>query len=997
MELALELPDPGGDAGLRINVLGPLTLVRAGVELRARPTGERTVLGLLVLSEGAVVSVDNLVDALWPDSQPASAIAIVQTYISRLRTVLGRSTPDGGERLGRDGSGYRLELTEHEVDLALFRRLLGDARSGRVAGETRRACEAYDQALGLWYGEPFADVDAVRGHSAIVRLVQERTAAILEYAEVASGAGWHALVLSPLRALVSQEPLDESAHAHLMIALAGTGRQGEALNLYEALRSRLDRQLGIHPGPVIQQALVRILRQEIPSAPSVSPDAPSELWAGVPARLPICQLPPSLTDFTGRAEEARTVATVLQPGDGAVGVPIAVISGAPGIGKTALALQVAHTIRAAFPDGQLYVQMAGYSKSPREPAEVLGELLRALGMEGSSIPDSLDERTGFYRSLIAGKKILVTVDDAATAQQVRPLLPGTAGSAVIVTARSRLGALAGAHLLHLDPLLPRDATEMLCRIVGRDRVADDPAATETLIAACGRLPLALRIVAAKLATRPSWPVGVVTKAITDERHRLDVLVEGDLAVRASIRPSYEALDQREQRAFRRLGLLEATDVAEWVIASLLGESDVSDAVGILIDKSLLMPMGADGTGELRYGLHDLLRDYAADRLDDETAEDRAAAVARALTGWLEIAAYADHCLPRVPAIRRPPLGELNGLPEALIQRVTADPVAWFNAERLNLAAATRQACEMGMHHLAGQLAAHQATFQFLQARLDDAERLWRLVILAAEAADDVGAAARADLQFAPILAERGKNEDAMAILSRCLSVFETLGDERALGVALNCCAYCMEEQNSLDDAKAYAIRGLDLARRTGDNNTEMSILRLLGVTTTRLGDPDSGMRMCQEALALARRLQEPYAEFEALQSLAQACSVASKYAAAIDLCQQGLAMVHKLGYPAGEAYMLGPLGDAYFALGRYDEARQALSRAQEIFQATGLVRTNAICLLRLAVTDQALGKHDQAITKLNAALPVFRELRLSDYEEWSLAALEQSVGLPDRR
>lgn len=988
-----------GGAKLRVGVLGPLSIQRGGVALRARPAGERTVLGLLVLAQGAPVSLSELVETLWGTEPPMSSAATVQTYISRLRKALGRSLADGRDRLSRDGSGYRLELAEPEVDLALFRRLLGEARVARGASDTTRACAAYDESLSLWYGEPFGGIDALREHPAVIHLMQERTAAILEYAEVASGKGRHGEVLPYLRTLVNREPLDESAHAHLMIALAGTGRQGEAISLYEALRLRLDQQLGVYPGLAVQDAHGRVLRQQIQplaaepaggGSRAVSADAPAEQRAGVVVRIPVCQLPPSLTDFTGRTTESRTMTSVLTSDSGSVGMPIVVVSGPPGVGKTALSLHVAHTLRGLFPDGQLYIHMAGNSPSPRDPADALNELLRGLGVAGSSIPDSLDERIGLFRSATAGKKVLMTVDDVAAADQVRPLLPGTAGAAVIVTARARLGALAGAHHQHLEPLQPREATEMLSRIVGGERVAAESAASQMLISACGNLPLALRIVAAKLATRPSWPVIVVARAISEARNRLDELVIGDLAVRASITSSYEALEATERCTFRRLGLLETTDVAQWAVAALLGTGDAAEAVEALVDKSLLMPTGTDNTGEPRYGLHDLLRDYAVERLEDESAGDRAAALTRALKAWAELAASADHRLPRVPAIARPSLTGSGCLPAELVRRVTADPVGWFNAERLNLASATRQACELGQYVLAGRLAAHQATFQFFQARLDDAERLWRIVIAAAEAAGDDVAAARADLQFAPILAERGKNDEAIRILGRCLSVFESLDDEQALGVAMHCRAYCAEEQNQLYDAVDYAQRGLDIARRIGDDIIVMTTQRIMGITTTRLGDLDRGIHMCEEALTLARRVQEPYAEFEALQSLAQACSIARRYDSTIDLCRQGLEKLSDIGYPAGEGYMLGPLGDAYFAVGRYREAWQAFSKAQQIFQSGGLVRTNAISLLKLAITEQEMDWHRQAISRLEAALPIFRELRLLDYEEKVLAALKRS-------
>lgn len=995
-----------GSAGLRVCVLGPLKIVRDGVELRARPAGERSVLGLLVLAEGTPVSPDTLFDVLWSGAPPRHATGIVHTYISRLRTVLGRWTPNGTERLSHDSAGYRLELAESELDLCQFRRLLSAARTARAAGSIQRACDVYDQVLKLWYGDPFADVDAVHEHSAVHYLVQERTAAILEYAQASLSAGQHAQVLPHLRALASRELLDEGAHALLMIALAGAGRQGEALSVYEGIRVRLDEQLGIYPGPALREAHARILRQEVPPASAasdaadssayVSQDALAGHWAGIPGPLPVCQLPASVNDFTGRTKESRQLAALLRGADAGIGVPIAAISGAPGVGKTALMLHVAHAVRGAFPDGQFYIQMAGNSPAPRDPHDALGELLRAMGVNGSSLPDSLSERTGLFRSLVADREVLVTIDDAATAGQVRPLLPGTAGSAVMVTSRTRLGTLAGAHLLHLDPLPQDDAVEMLSRIVGRERVAADPAATDMLVAACGGLPLALRIVAAKLATRPSWPVSMVTEAVADERRRLDGFTVDDLAVRASISPSYEALDERERRAFRRLGLLEATEFAGWVVATLVGGPEGTAAADVLVSKSLLIPVGTDVTGEPRYGIHDLLRDYAAERLADEPEEKHATALARALTGWLELAAVADHRLPRVPAILRPELDAPAGLPQTLVQRVAADPIAWFHAERLNLAAATRQACMKGMYQLAGKLAAHQATFQFFQARLDDAEQLWRPVISAAEAAGDVTAVARAELLFAPMLAERGKDAEALELLNRCIPVFDALGDMRALAGALHCCAWCADQQNLSDDARDYAIRGLGIARRIGDPYTEMSNLCILGIVTTRFGDAEGGVHMCEEALTLARQMDEPYAEFEALQILAYASSLARRHAVTIDLCHQGLKMVQKLGYLAGEGYMLGPMGDAYFSLGRYEEAMGALGQAQEIFETRGLVRNNAICLLKLALAGMELGQYGQAIPKLEASLPVFRKLKLSVYEQRALAALEQCYTRPVR-
>lgn len=316
----------------------PCTRIRTGSK------GERTVLGLLVLSGRVPVSLDELVEALWPLKPPRSASAVVQTYVSRLRGVLGARTHDGRERLSRDGSGYQLELADSEVDLVLFSRLLREARAACIAANVGEACHTYDRALSLWYGKPFANINSLSGHSVIARLIHERAAAIIEYAGVASGAGCYSDALAQLRMLVSEEPLDETAHAHLMIALARSGRQSEALSIYEEMRLRLDEELGVYPGAVLQEAHARVLQQELPPAvvnratlslPGGSGD-PEESYAGILGQRPICQLPPSVSDFTGRRSESRILGAALEPDNSSVSVAVAAISGAPGVGKTAL-------------------------------------------------------------------------------------------------------------------------------------------------------------------------------------------------------------------------------------------------------------------------------------------------------------------------------------------------------------------------------------------------------------------------------------------------------------------------------------------------------------------------------------------------------------------------------------------------------------------------------------------------------------------------------------
>jgi tetratricopeptide (TPR) repeat protein len=352
----------------------------------------------------------------------------------------------------------------------------------------------------------------LRIHPTAAGLSRRRTATITEFAEVAVRHSWPDKAVSHLHALAERDPLNEHAGAWLMLALAGCGQQAEALAVYEAMRRRLDDQLGVEPSAELVAAHQQILRQHVPAAGLTRVAVATRPSPAEPARLaltlPGCQLPPAIADFTGRCDEAAALTAALTRESGGGPVPVVAISGLPGVGKTSLALQIAHQARDSFPDGQLWITLDGASSRPRDPGEVLGELLRMLGVHGAALPDSVSGRAALYRSRLAGQQVLVVADDAASARQVEPLLPGTGGAAVIITSRSPLAAPPGARLLSLQPLTPTEASDLLSRIAGPARVAAERDAAADLAGACGMLPLAVRIAGARLAARPSWPISV---------------------------------------------------------------------------------------------------------------------------------------------------------------------------------------------------------------------------------------------------------------------------------------------------------------------------------------------------------------------------------------------------------------------------------------------------------------------------------------------------------
>jgi len=982
---------------VRMQLLGPLAVWRDGALLRLGGGKQRAVLGLLGLHPDAVVSLEAIAEVLWEGEPPPTAAAMVQSHISRLRAVLdhGRLPGGRGGSLEAAGAGYCLRTGQVELDLMTYRRLAGEARDARRAGDAVGAFELYERALGLWHGEPLADVALLRGHPALTGLSQEQANVVVEYAEAASAMGGHDQVLPHLQALAGRDPLNERAHACLMIALAGSGRQAAALEAYEQMRRRLDDQLGVGPGAALADAHLRVLRHDIPgAAPS-----PGAAVSGGPVDhggppdgapwIPACQLPPVVADFTGRSEQVALLRGMLGPDDDRAGVPVVVISGAPGAGKTTLMVHAGHVMRPFFPDGQLWAQLDGASDRPRDPGDVLGELLRALGVHGSAVPGRTGERAALYRSRLADRRVLIVVDDAASAAQVRPLLPGTAGCAVMVTSRRRLAELPGAKLLPLGPLTLGEATDLLGRITGHERVTAEWQAAGDLASGCGHLPLAVRIAGAKLAARPSAPIAVLARAVTDERNRLSALQIGDLSIRASLASGYQSLSVPARRAFRLLGLLGPCDVAEWVIAALLDEPDAGEVVNELCDRSMLTLTGTDLAGQARFRLHDLLRDYACEELECEPVPARQAALGRARAGWLQLAARASASLPREPFL---PPGSQSSAPRGVIpdetaRHLTANPLAWFAAERLNLLTVTADACTTGQYDFAAQLALCQAEFQHLQDRHDEVAYMWRAIASAAAAAGDAPVLADARLRLGAAAVERGYAPEAMDLLEECVATFEYRGDLRNLAYALYWRGASAWDMELLSAARSDAERGVALGRQVADPYAEFTNLRLLGLALGRLGEAEQAIAACEHALAIAVGLGEKSCESVALHNLSFACVLTGRYERALGLVMRQLELCRELGEVRYAALALGVRGDAYHGLGRYDDEVAALLQALPAFRSHSIRRHQALCLSKIGYAYQAMGSHQLAAQYLAESLPIFRELGLASYEQRAIRAL----------
>ncbi|MEU7240912.1 AfsR/SARP family transcriptional regulator [Streptomyces sparsogenes] len=609
-------PRPSGQ--LRFAVLGPIRVQRGEEPVPTGSPQQRALLAALLLRGGRPATSYELIDAIWGQDPPPSAIAALRTYAFRLRKTLG---PDV---LVTTPGGYAIRVETGALDADVAAALAAEAEQARQAGNRARARDLLNEALALWDGEPLAGVPGPYAETQCVRFHEWRLSLLESRLDLDLELGHHAEAVSELTALTAQHPFRERLRELLMLALSRGGRQAEALAVYADTRRLLAEELGVDPSRELSDLQQRILYAD-PELAAPTPTPVTEHTAS-PSPRP-AQLPASVPDFTGRA---AFVHELDQQFVTAGGRPVAVsaIAGIGGVGKTTLAVHLAHTVRHQFPDGQLYVDLQGTGPAPATPETVLGSFLRALGTPETALPDGLEDRAALYRSLLGGRRVLVLLDNARDAAQVRPLLPGTPDCAALVTSRVRMVDLPGAHLLDLDVMSPAEALTLFTRIVGEERVQAERDAALHTVAACGFLPLAIRIAASRLAARRTWTVSVLAHKLADERRRLDELQAGDLAVKATFELGYGQLDPAQARAFRLLGLVDAPDISLPAAAALLDldPRHAEDLLESLVDASLL-----DSVAPGRYGYQDLVRLYAracAER--DEPPEHRDAALSRLL-------------------------------------------------------------------------------------------------------------------------------------------------------------------------------------------------------------------------------------------------------------------------------------------------------------------------------------------------------------------------------
>ncbi|MEU9887165.1 BTAD domain-containing putative transcriptional regulator [Sphaerisporangium sp. NPDC051011] len=1027
---------------MEFRLLGPVEAWHGARRLPLGGPKPRALLAALLLSPGRVVSSDRLVDILWGQEPPGSAPALIQTYVYGLRRGLAAI---GEEPLIETRPpGYVARPRPGQVDLETFEQLVADGR--RHAADSRHDSAARDlrAALTLWRGAALGGLGlALRAEAE--RLEETRLSVLEERVDAELALGKEAEMIGELTELVRSHPTRERLRAQLMKAMYRLGRQVDAISVYHEGRQTLADELGVDPGPELRQLYEAMLRADSSLLPSAAQRVAEcvDVAQPVPAEEPVRQagpevqepvrragpdvvpshLPRGIADFTGRDKQLSELTAILTtPSDT---VTVCVISGKGGVGKSALAVKAAHHVAEAFPDGQLYADLRGVTESPAPPLEVLGRFLRALGVQPAAIPDTLQERVDTYRSLLAGRRLLVVLDDAGTEQQVRPVLPGSHTCAVLITARRRLVGLDGMSLSDLGVLDTHGAVDLLGRIAGRERVYAEHDAAERIVRLCGHLPLALRTAGARLAARPHWSLATLATRLGDERRRLDELTAGDLEVRASVGLSYRGLDDMAKKAFRRLGLLGVPDFTSWVVGALLDVAEVTgeEIIERLMDAQLLDHVAVDAAGQSRYRLHDLLRVYAAERAEaEEPAEERAAAMTRALGGWLWLITHAAAASPSGALPLRRDYATARPVGLEVSERVADDMTAWFDAEASALVVAVERAATMDLHEVTCEVAAALCPSSFsVDTRFEEWQRTHESALDAARRAGNLlGEAtllvglgqlrqrqdryqeARAFFRQAlPLLREGGDTHgetvaiagigaacreqgdfaEALVHLRHAGAAFESLGDDAGIGYVNRLAGSVMLEKGDFEAASSLLNAALAAFRRLGSKRGEGLTLRSIALVHRGLGDLEQAEALCVQAAALLREAGDPLMEAYAVQALAKIRIRLGGDVPVLPDLIEALSVCEQHGDRFGVGLIQRTIGELHLARGRHDLAEAHLNRSIVMWDGLELPLFRARTMRDLASVREAVGDEKTAESLRVTALGIFAEFGTREYGE----------------
>lgn len=949
---------------VRFNILGSLEGWHGQRRLRlGSPTQER-VLVTLLLEPGRMVPVPRLVAAAWDDEPPQTAGHQIRKAVAALRTRI----PGGAGLIVTDGAGYRAVIGEDQLDLHEFGRRSAEARQAVAAGQPAEAVGHLRACLDLWRGPVMAGTGGSVISAASAALEERHMAVAEQYFELQLELGQSAELVGPLRELVTAHPLRETLRGRLMLALYRGGRQAEALEEFGRVRELLVEELGIDPGAELTRLYEAILRDSPEVAPRVPQSVADRAAHLVPAPLDRpsgsepapCTLPYDLPDFTGRDEElARLLEVGRAPAGGCA--RIVGVDGMGGSGKTTLAVHAAHLLAPDYPDGQLFVDLRGFSpgEKAQEPGAVLHSLLRTVGIPDDRIPDDLERRTTLWRTVSAQRKLLLLLDNAADAAQVRPLLPASEDCLAILTGRVRMLELDGAEWLPLGLLSPDDSTTLLTRMLGADRTAAEPQAVDQLARLCCGLPLALRITTARLRNRPRWTVQYLVDRLADETRRLREMSAGERSVEATLRLSYQAMEEDRRVAFRLLGLHPGSAIDVHSAAALLG-TDVHDAEDVLehlLDAHLLEQHEAG-----LYGFHDLVRTYA---MSVREAEDDEESAVERLVSYYTLATD-QACEVLFPGRER--FGDPSGWNASELPRMDGHEQAlrWFDREHEALLAAVTQAGAEGLHRTAALLARNVLFYLHLRGHYEEFRVVNTIAVSACRQLDDPVLLSLSLSNLAVGHWWLGNFHDGITTAQEALELVGS-SDPRTEAFCIDVLGLLHGALGNFDEARNRLTQGIALHREWGSARAEAEALVNLSTVQTWAGHYDEGARHAARATELNRRLGERNHEISSLSWLALAHLGSGEDERARACLSQALELCDESRQPGNVAFVLAHWARVCQRLGEVRSAAEHAERALDLVSAEGTVLRQAtvanvvgMVQLRGGAPDRAMELHCRA-------------------------------------
>lgn len=1027
---------------MEFRVLGRPDVYHDGERLDVGTPKQRAVLAALLLSRNETLSSASLVEAVWWEP-PLAAGSNLRVYLAGLRRALHVPGERGSRLRTERAGGYSVRVLPGELDMDRFAGLAEQGERDLRQGRLKPAAENLEAALRLWRGRALDGVAYGPALQAkVTRLEEWRLAVAEQWADARLRLGQPAEVITELRVLVKEHPLRERLWGQLMVALARAGRFGEAVAAYAELRTVLTVELGVDPAPELRRLHEQILRGEelpdaqfgqlpepsggaasvavrgrdaVPAGRGAAPAARPRAAGVAPAALasdgrltsassrgrsgatsgtvpPPRQLPAGPNTLHGRAVELARVRQLLSGSGRRRGPAVVAIHGVAGVGKSALALEVANEIADGFPDGQLYVDLQGATPGvePLRPIEVLGRFLRTLGVRPAAVPDTEAEAAALFRSLVAQRRVLVVIDDAVSLAQVRPLLPNGPGCAALITSREALTGLVEAVRVPLGLLPPTNAVQMLAQSAGAARVAAEPEAARRVAELCGHLPIALLIAGARLAARPGWPIAALAERLEAAQDRLDELAADDLAVRSSIGLTYRGLSERSRSAFRRLGLLRTRDFPAWALAALLDVSpaEAERVLDTLVTVHLLetvvapadLPPGRATRASMapsgvRYRFHDLVRLFAQERAAEEDPPHvRAAATRRVVGASLALTEHAGHRLAAdFLGLTRRRVARWS-LPRAEVERLTADPLAWFEREHDFLVSAVADGLDQGAVRLAGCLAAALTPFFQIGNHFDEWRRVQGAALSAACGAGDRRTAMELHRSLGELDTIQDRYDDAIAHFLAAAQEASTSGDleyDSAISAGLG---YLYRLRGEYEAALCGFRRARESALATENLNGLVYATSGIGLVHLERGQVDQAVECFEECLRLSRTAGYLPGEAQALRCLGQVHRVRGDYDGAAALYERAKEISEGLGDRLGGAHAACWLGEMRVRQGRHVEGRRLIARCLWVHRDFANLWGEAGALWALAVAQMAVGRPRAAQRRAVQAVALWRRL-----------------------